>query len=152
MHVPIELVTILEELTSLLTVAAELSRRACDRAVVIESKQTGRLPKEGDGASRRGVLFVSSATCSVEWRGHRCVLGPSLPFRLLYCLSGHPGRFFPYGLLMEQVWRGHVSDEAVRAIVKRLRRSLKDAGMADLAAAICGQDRSYALFLPSRTF
>lgn len=124
MRVSLELLTVLEELTAHHEAAAALGRRACDLAVVANCSRDGNHRRGGDVA-RDGALFVSTTTCTVEWQGHRCVLGPSLPMRLIHRLSRHPERFFTYGVLMESVWQRKVSDDAVRTLVKRLRRTLR---------------------------
>lgn len=150
MRVPDDLLTVLDELTALHTAAAALSRRAYDLAALADScgecehKLTANYT---NGVSGNGQIFVSTATCAVEWHGRRCVLGPSLALNLIHCLSRHPGWFYTYDTLMERVWRCQVSDDAVRALVKRLRRVLTEADMADLAEAIRGRDRCYGLFL-----
>jgi DNA-binding response OmpR family regulator len=85
--------------------------------------------------------------CSVQWRGRCCVLGPSLLLRLIYRLAQHPNRFFTYDMIMEEVWLRRCSDEALRALVCRLRRALANSGMPDLAAAIRVRGRCVGLFL-----
>ena len=97
--------------------------------------------------SPNGELSVSSTTRCVQWRGRRCTLGPSLLFKLIHRLSFHQGRYFTYEMLKDDVWQTRCSDDAVRALVKRLRRALVDSDMADLASAIRGRGRCYGLFV-----
>jgi DNA-binding response OmpR family regulator len=147
MRVPNDLLTVLDELAALHSAAAALSRRAYDLAALADSCSECERTRPINGPSSNGQIFVSTATCTVEWHGRSCVLGPSLALNLIHCLSRHPGRFYTYDTLMERVWRCQVSDDAVRALVKRLRRILTEAGMADLAEAIRGRERCYGLFL-----
>ena len=141
-----DLISVLSELATHHAAAAELAKEAYDLAA------NGRAPKRrssiasGNGARSNG-LVVSSSTCAVRWRGRCCVLGPSMPLRLIHRLAQHPNRFFTYDMLMDEVWERRCSDAALRALVCRLRRSLKDAEMLDLADAIRVQGRCVGLFL-----
>ncbi len=101
---------------------------------------------EGCGSHIRVDAFMHS----VEWAGHRCVLGPSLLFRMIQRLARQPNRYFGYDVLMQEIWKRRCSDEAIRALVKRLRRALIDAGMAALASSIQVRHRSLGLFLDGR--
>lgn len=141
-----DLLSVLSELASHHAAAAALAKEAYNLAM------NGRAPKQrssvagGNGARNNG-LVVSSAMCSVRWRGRCCVLGPSMPLRLIHRLAQHPDRFFTYDMLMDEVWERRCSDAALRALVCRLRKSLKDAEMIDLADAIRVQGRCVGLFL-----
>jgi DNA-binding response OmpR family regulator len=75
---------------------------------------------------------------SICWRGKTCFLGNTLPFRLFAQLAHHPNRFYTYDELLCDVWKGCRSQEAIRSVVKVLRRKLREAGMGDLATAISG--------------
>ena len=90
---------------------------------------------------------IDTATFTVEWRGRRCDLGPSIPFKLLQRLSRRPDRYFPYDILMVDVWERRCSNTTVRSAIKRLRRALCNAGMDDLAEAIKGRGACYGLIL-----
>lgn len=90
---------------------------------------------------------IDTAAFTVEWRGRRCDLGPSIPFKLLHRLSRRPDRFYPYDVLMTDVWERRCSNTTVRSAIKRLRRALCDAGMDDLAEAIKGRGECYGLIL-----
>lgn len=98
-------------------------------------------------ASNDGHLRVDAVTYSIEWKGRRCVMGPSLLFRFFYRLAMHPSRLYTYDILMTQVWDGCCEDSTVRSAAKRLRRALRDAEMPELADAIRGRGRCYGLFL-----
>ena len=94
-----------------------------------------------------GRPLVNAATFSVEWRGRRCDLGPSILFKLIQRLLRRPDRYYPYDILMDDVWDRRCSNTTVRSAVKRLRRALCNAGMSDLADAIRGRERCYGVFL-----
>lgn len=145
-----DLLDMLAELAALHSAAATLAERAY--TLVAASTQPHPKPSTPPDVSAlgNGHLIVSAATCCVQWHGRRCILGPSLPFRMIHRLSRHPNRFFTYDLLMDEVWQGRCTDDAVRALVKRLRAALKDAGMAELASCIQARGRCVGLFLDGR--
>jgi len=141
-----DLISVLAELASHHAAAAALAEKAHD--LVAGGESSRRLSTGGNGhVTRNGNLVVSSAMCSVRWRGRCCVLGPSLLLRLMHRLAQHPERFFTYDMLMDEVWERRCSDAALRALVCRLRHALQDADMPDLAAAIRVQGRCVGLFL-----
>jgi DNA-binding response OmpR family regulator len=74
----------------------------------------------------------------VHFHGKTCLLGNTLPFRLLAYLLRRPNRYVTYEELLHHVWDGRRSDAAVRSVVKRLRQQLRRDGMAELANAIDG--------------
>ena len=142
-----DLLDMLAELAALHSAAATLAERAYTLAASTQPKP----PTPPDApALGNGHLVVSTATCCVQWHGRRCILGPSLPFRMIHRLSRHPNRFFSYDMLMDEVWQGRCSDAAVRALVKRLRGVLKVADMAELASCIQTRSRCVGLFLDGR--
>lgn len=141
-----DLLDMLTELAALHSAAAALAQRAYTLAAATLPQPTPSGPDDAPSL-RNGQLVVSTATCCVHWRGRRCVLGPSLPFRMIHRLSRHPNRFFTYEMLMDEVWQGRCSDAAVRALVKRLRGVLKVADMAELASCIQTRSRCVGLFL-----
>lgn len=142
-----DLISVLAELASHHAAAAALAKEAYDLAVAGRTPKRRRSIAADADAGREDGLVVSIAMCSVRWRGRCCVLGPSLPLRLIHRLARHPERFFTYDLLMDEVWERRCSDAALRALVCRLRQSLKDAEMLDLAEAIRVQGRCVGLFL-----
>lgn len=93
---------------------------------------------------------VDTATFSVEWRGQCCDLGPSILFKLIQRLLRRPDRYYPYDILMDDVWQRRCSNTTVRSTVTRLRHALSEAGMADLANAIKGRGQCYGVFLDGR--
>lgn len=95
---------------------------------------------------------IDTSTFTVEWHGLRCDLGPSIPFKLLQRLSRRPDRYYPYDILMADVWERRCSNTTVRSAIKRLRRALCEAGMADLAEAIKGRGECYGLILNDNGF
>ena len=90
----------------------------------------------GDISARRPMIDV--ATFSVHWDGKTCVLGNTLPFRLLERLGRRPNQFIHCDQLLDEVWQGLRSREAIRSVVKVLKQKLVQAGMDDLAASING--------------
>lgn len=82
------------------------------------------------------------------WIGRRCFLGRTLTFKLFERLARRPNQYVTYDRLLQDVWNGLRSNEAIRSVVKELRRKLIDAGMSDLAEAIDGSNREcYGLIL-----
>lgn len=115
-----------------------------------------------DGRTRSCASSVPSSDCSplsgpiadvmtfsVEWRGQTCDLGPTLTFRLFRRFVKNPNRYLSFETILHLVWGERKSPAAVKSVVKELRRKLRDAGMADLAAAIKGRGRCYGLILDS---
>ena len=98
----------------------------------------------GDISARRPIVDV--ATFSVHWDGKTCVLGNTLPFRLLERLGRRPNQFIHCDQLLDDVWQCLRSREAIRSVVKVLKQKLVQAGMDDLAASINGnQPHHYGL-------
>ena len=97
------------------------------------------------------VPIADQSSLSVVWEGRRCYLGQTLPFRLFERLARRPNQYVTYEQLLQDVWEGPRSNEAIRSVVRYLRRKLKDAGMGDLADAIDGSNREcYGLILHGR--
>ncbi len=93
---------------------------------------------------------IDETRLTVTYRGRTCFLGSTLPFRLLDRLARRPNCYVTHDDLLADVWDGGVrSEEAVRSVVKVLRRKLRGAGLGDLADAIDGSAPGrYALKLP----
>ncbi len=104
-------------------------------------------PPRGDDPAG---LVIDPGLLTVHFRGRACFLGNTLPFHLLTRLARRPNTYVSYEDLLTEVWDGGLrSDTAVRSVVKTLRQKLRDAGLAELAAAIDGTSRGhYALRLP----
>jgi len=134
---------ILADLAALHSAASVLAQEATSLVSADDTIQ----PRIGWRLPRNGELVVSNVMCCVEWRGRRCVLGPSLLFKMIHRLSRHPERYFTYELLMDEVWQRQCTEDAVRTLVKRLRRALNDAGMPGLASSIKVRGRCVGLFL-----
>jgi hypothetical protein len=91
------------------------------------------------------------ATFSVHWHDNTCYLGNSLPFRLMERLAYYPNQLIHRDRLLNEVWECRRSREAMRSVVKVLRRKLCQAGMEDLAEAIDGTTaHHYGLMLKGR--
>ncbi len=92
--------------------------------------------------------FADQSSFSVVWDGRRCYLGRTLLFRFFERLARRPNQYVTYERLLQDVWDGPRSNEAIRSVVRDLRRKLKCAGMGDLADAIDGRNREcYGLIL-----
>ena len=102
----------------------------------------------GSSSARRPI--VDLATFSVHWDGKTCVLGNTLPFRLLERLGRRPNQFIHCDQLLDDVWQGPRSREAIRSVVKVLKQKLVQAGMDDLAASISGNEPHHYGFILSR--
>jgi hypothetical protein len=98
----------------------------------------GAHPFRKNEGTADGRPVADPATYSIYWRGRTCFLGNTLTFRLFAQLARRPNRFYSHDELLHDVWQGPRSREAVRSVVKVLRRKLREAGMSDLAAAISG--------------
>lgn len=100
--------------------------------------QTRSLPP--DGVTGAPGLTINPSHFSIRYGDKDCFLGNTLPFRFLVCLARRRQGFVSYQDLFADVWDGmERSDDAVRSVAKMLRRKLRAAGMADLAAAIDGR-------------
>jgi DNA-binding response OmpR family regulator len=73
---------------------------------------------------------------TVTFRGHTCRLGNTIPFRFLARLAATPDRLIPHQDLIDDVWDGVCSDDALRSVVKHLRRRLRAGGLPELASAV----------------
>jgi hypothetical protein len=82
--------------------------------------------------------IADRTTFSARWQGKSCHLGNTIIFKLLERLSRRPNQFVHFEVLLQDVWEGRRSPEAVRSAVKVLRQKLTSAGMDDLATAIDG--------------
>jgi hypothetical protein len=96
--------------------------------------------------------IIDEDTFRVHWGDRTCRLGNTFPFRLLARLARRPNQFISYEVLFRDVWKNeYTSPEAVRSVIKVLRRKLAAAGMADLAEGIDGStSRHYALKIVAR--
>lgn len=95
---------------------------------------------------RRGVtptpeaadLAIDNSRFVVTFHEHNCCLGNTIPFRFLARLAERPNQYVTHQDLIDDVWGGECSDDALRSVVKHLRRRLRAAGLGDLADAIDG--------------
>ena len=96
----------------------------------------------------RSVTLMDLSTFSVRHEGRICFLGNTLPFRLLARLLRRPNNYVSHQILLDEIWDGIRSPEAVRSVVKTLRSKLRDAGLVTLSNSIDGKTRGhYAVFL-----
>jgi DNA-binding response OmpR family regulator len=108
------------------------------RTAIVGTPQNGKL------------LFVDHERLQVGFHGRTCVLGNTLPFKLLERLARRPNTYVTHHELLSDVWEGIRSESAIRSVVKRLKQTLRRHGMSELAAAIDGTSAGrYCLRLES---
>ena len=101
-------------------------------------------PHQHDRFGDHRLPCVDRTAFSIIWSNRTCYLGNTLPFRFFERLARRPNQFFSYGQLFQDVWDGEErSNEAVRSVVKVLKKKLAEAGMDALAAAINGKNPGY---------
>jgi DNA-binding response OmpR family regulator len=84
-------------------------------------------------------LFIDHDRLQVAFHGRRCILGNTLSFRFLERLARRPNTYVTHDELLVDVWQGVRSESAIRSVVKRLRQTLRQQGLSELAAAIDGK-------------
>ena len=105
----------------------------------------------GQGRGGNHYPIADQSTLSVAWDGRHCYLGRTLLLRFFERLARRPNQYITYERLLQDVWEGPRSNEAIRSVVRDLRRKLRGAGMGDLADAIDGSNREcYGLILDGR--
>jgi DNA-binding response OmpR family regulator len=111
---------------------------------------SGTYPAVTATESSNGRLVIDDDQLTVTYRGRSCYLGNTLPFRLLARLARRPNRYFTHVELLDYVWKGARTTDAIRSVVKTLRQKLRQDGLDELAAAIDGSAPGrYALKLPA---
>jgi DNA-binding response OmpR family regulator len=104
--------------------------------------------QQAEQPSAKKSLVIDAETLFIYFRGKKCFLGGRLPFKLLARLARRPSTYVTYEQLCADVWNYECSDDAVRSMVKLLRRKLRAKGLGELADAIDGSvPRRYALHL-----
>jgi len=122
----------------------------CDEAAIDPLAYWQFAQARGRNAEHLG-LVVDPSRFTVNFRGHTCFLGNSLAFRFLARLAQRPNAYVSHRALLADVWKGTVSEEAIRSVVKTLRAKLRQQRMGTLADSIDGTTRGhYALRLKSR--
>ena len=92
--------------------------------------------------------LLDGSTLSVTWKGKALHLGNTLAFRLLERLARCPNQYVTHLDLLRDVWDDEfMATATIRSLVRQLRRKLRGAGWADLAAAIRGHNGHYVLGL-----
>ena len=116
---------------------------APNQAAATRALHAGQPRTDGGEAERApiayGGLVVDPLTHHVTWLGTQLNL-TRLERRLLSCLIEPPLRVWPYDLLYRTVWRqAWLGDTStMHAIAKRLRRRLRDAGVAAALESVRG--------------
>jgi DNA-binding response OmpR family regulator len=93
-------------------------------------------------AERLG-LVVDGRRFTVTFGGRTCLLRNTLPFKVLERLAERPNVYVSHEILLQDVWRGPRTDDAVRSVIKTLRSKLRQAGLVELATAIDGTSRGH---------
>src|SRR6478672_4630380 len=105
----------------------------------------GFIPRPPDPVERP---LLDESTLSVTWKGKPLHLGNTIAFRLLDRLARCPNQYVTHLDLLRDVWEDEYTATAtIRSLVRQLRRKLRGAGWADLAAAIRGHSGRYVLSL-----
>lgn len=78
---------------------------------------------------------IDRSRFTVSFRGHSCRLGNTIPFRFLARLAQTPELYVIHQALIDDLWDGVCSDDALRSVVKHLRRRLRAAGLGELMLA-----------------
>lgn len=109
-------------------------RRRLDAAPAEANVTAGAAP--GQAVLRLGALEMDEARFQVRYAGAPVTLTPQ-EFRLLALLVRAPGRVFTREQMLDRVWEdgGTVTDRAIDAHIKTVRRKLADAAAADPGAA-----------------
>jgi hypothetical protein len=101
-----------------------------------------------DNQDSCGLPIVDRRTFAIHWRGKTCYLGNTLPYKFFERLARRPNQLIPCDELLDDVWQGLRSREAIRSVVKVLRQKLGQAGMDVLARSIDGRTpHHYGLML-----
>ncbi len=105
----------------------------------------------GNGRSGKHAMprpLVDEATLSVIWRGRSLHLGHTKCYWLLARLARRVNQYVTHADLLREIWDDEFADtELLRAGMKRLRRQLRQGGMADLADTLTGHHGRYMLDL-----
>lgn len=136
------------KLTEALTTAAFCAReiQAAVRTEVDEAdfgrSPNGVVPRPPNPVDHPHPI-IDQSRFTVTLGVHTCRLGNTIPFRFLARLAKSPGRYVSHEQLIDDVWDGQGSDDALRSVAKHLRRRLREAGLDDLAVAINGLTPGY---------
>jgi DNA-binding response OmpR family regulator len=105
------------------------------RELVARVKQILRKRDSAGGGGSSGRLYVGELEIDPELvevrKGGREVHLSPREFKLLYTLARSPGRVFPRGTLLRQVWGEdeYIDERTVNVYVQRLRAKLADDGL-----------------------
>ncbi len=147
-------VEIVERLHKLAAVHDQAAMLAREIAVLLGGGGNSELldaliPAAGDPcrttsvASKDAGPIADRDTLSIRWRGKTCCLGNTLAFWFFERLARRPGQLVSNQQLLDEVWDGIRSKEAIRSVVKVLRQKLREAGMEELAIAVDGSNRDH---------
>ncbi len=91
--------------------------------------------------------MVDHSMLSVAHQGKNCFLGNTLSFRLLVRLLRRPNHYVSHQILLDEIWDGIRSPEAVRSVVKTLRAKLRVSGLDVLSRSIDGTVKGHYAIL-----
>ena len=97
----------------------------------------------GRAAIRKGWPVANRETLSAEWKGRSCFLGNTLLFWFFDRLAQSPNRYVSHQELLDDVWGGERQSTTIRGIAKRLRDTLEENGIQELANQIDGSETGY---------
>ena len=106
--------------------------------LALDPAECRRPPATPDPPTGLRQPVIDRSRFAVTFGGRTCRLGNTIAFRFVARLAESPDRYVPHEQLLDDVWDGHGSDDALRSVVKHLRRRLREAGLGDLADAIDG--------------
>jgi DNA-binding response OmpR family regulator len=131
-----------------LATQASTERLIRDAIGLMLAKPLQKINRRSNDRTNAAFPFVDHDALAVRWNGRVCNLGATLPLRLFDRLCRRPNSFVCHENLLQDVWQGaRKSTCTVRSTIRRLKRSLENAGMSDLAQSIRCQGGRYALML-----
>jgi DNA-binding response OmpR family regulator len=83
-------------------------------------------------------LRVDRKSYTVRWGNDCCVLGCTMGFRVLERLALRPNEYVSMDRLLDELWTGPRTYSTVRSTVCRLKGTLRQSGLADLADCVDG--------------
>lgn len=142
----VEDLAVLESLLHQMT--SSLASIAGDVGLALEVISARRRPAATRSLNGPSIAdLVDDGRFAVCWNGRECFLGPTVLYRLFRRLALSKNRYVSHEQLLDDVWDGHNSSDALRSGVCGLRRKLAADGMADLAQAIESRPGHYGLRL-----
>jgi hypothetical protein len=96
-------------------------------------------------------LRLQRGTYTVHYKNKECFVRSSVGFRILERLAQRPNEYIPTDRLIDELWTGPRAYSTVRSTVCRLKATLRNRGLGDLAERIDGSmPGHYGLMLQDR--